>query len=95
MGRLRYFLVAWIAYSCPGDFRLPFLGEVRAVPPALVPLVCKAEPRVSHFVKREEAHKAVLASGSSATLAWCERLKCRPHAIEWQTRLVVNGQEVR
>lgn len=77
---MTWYLVAWVAWSCPGGW----LGSL-AVPAAARPLVCRAEPRYLVTANREHARRQVRAEGPSAALSRCRALRCTPQPVTWTT----------
>ena len=84
---MTWYLVAWVAWNCPGGW----LGNA-AIPAAARPLACQPAPRTAFAANRREAVRLLL-DHPGATLEWCERLRCRPRSAEWQSHLVVDGKE--
>ena len=78
-----YWIVTWIAFSCPGGLLAPVW------PAAAKPFVCERVVHNERYSRRSDAERQVRAVGSSARLAWCRNLKCWDKPIRWDAVAVI------
>ena len=78
---MSYYLVAWIAFSCPGGL----LSGL--IPGAARPLVCSREARVELIPRKADAERKVreLGPGAASRLWWCRGLKCSDVKVSWES----------
>jgi|CXWL01.1.fsa_nt_gi hypothetical protein len=75
-----WYLVAWIAWSCPGGMLARF------VPEPVKPLICRpARTESLMFMQRSDAMTKVQELGPYAipTLHWCQTGRCYTRGIDW------------
>lgn len=83
-----YFLVTWIAWTCPGGI----LGGL--VPAPVRPLACRAEPRFELYdpARRGRAQARVRELGPGAEMRRCRGLRCSDNLAQWNTELTFKGE---
>jgi len=88
---MTWFLVSWIAYSCPGGL----FGKL--VPEAVRPIVCELAVETEIHSDKQRAYRAVAKAGCAArpTISWCKGLKCHAKKVTCPTELHIEGEKIK
>jgi len=84
---MKFYLVAYIALSCPGG---PF---ARFIPESAKQFICSQKIEIKITERKDKAYAMARKAGCDSVLLRCNGFRCRSRSITCSTKLVIEGEE--